>query len=105
MKFALLFGVDVNCLRRHQTTWPLTFKASSVYKIELRPLISGYYFALLEVRNLCMASRQKKNDHCVFTRDSRREVMIFSEKNKVLGVEANRVMNILVEIKKKTYTT
>ena len=41
-----------------------------------------------------------KNDHCVFTRDSRREV-IFFEKNKVLGVEANRVLNILEEIKKK----
>jgi hypothetical protein len=36
----LLFGVDVN------NAWPLTFKASSVYSIELRPLISGYYFAL-----------------------------------------------------------
>jgi hypothetical protein len=29
------------------------------------------------------------------------EVMIFFEKNKVLGVEANRVLNILEEIKKK----
>jgi hypothetical protein len=48
-----------------------------------------------------MASRLKKNDRCVFTRDSRREVMIFFEKNKVLGVEANRVLNILEEIKKK----
>jgi hypothetical protein len=28
--------------------------------------------------------------------------MIFFEKNKVLGVEANRVLNILEEIKKKT---
>jgi hypothetical protein len=27
--------------------------------------------------------------------------MIFFEKNKVLGVEANRVLNILEEIKKK----
>jgi hypothetical protein len=26
-------------------------------KIELRPLISGFDFALLEVRNLCVASR------------------------------------------------
>ena len=42
-----------------------------------------------------------KNDHCVFTRDSRRGVMIFFEKNKVFGVEANRVLNILEEIKKK----
>jgi hypothetical protein len=29
-----------------------------------------------------------KNDRCVFTRDNRGEVMIFFEKNKVLGVEA-----------------
>ena len=39
-----------------------------------------------------------KNDHCV--RDRRREVMIFFENNKVLGVEANTVLNILEEIKK-----
>ena len=45
-----------------------------------------------------------KNDRCVFTRDSRREVMIFFEKNKVLGVEANRVLNILEEILKKNTT-
>jgi hypothetical protein len=38
------------------------------------------------------------NDHCVFSRDSRREVMIFFEKNKVLGVEVNRVFKILEEI-------
>jgi hypothetical protein len=36
-----------------------------------------------------------KNDRCAFTRDSRGEVMIFFEKNKVLGVEPNRVLNIL----------
>jgi hypothetical protein len=38
-----------------------------------------------------------KNDHYVFTRGSRGEVMIFFEKNKVLalGVEPNRVLNIL----------
>jgi hypothetical protein len=38
-----------------------------------------------------------KNDHCAFTRGtcSRGEVMIFFEKNKVLGVEPNRVLNIL----------
>ena len=41
-----------------------------------------------------------KNDRCVFTRDSRMEVLIFFEKNKLLGVEANRVLNILEEIKK-----
>jgi hypothetical protein len=33
-----------------------------------------------------------KNDHCAFTRGSRGEVMIFFEKNKVLGVEPNRVL-------------
>ena len=32
-------------------------------KIELRPLISGFDFALLEVRNLCVASRLKKGDN------------------------------------------
>jgi hypothetical protein len=37
--------------------WPLTCKASCLKKIELRPLISGFDFALLEVRNLCVASR------------------------------------------------
>ena len=36
-----------------------------------------------------------KNDRCAFRRDSRGEVMIFFEKNKVLGVEPNRVLNIL----------
>jgi hypothetical protein len=36
-----------------------------------------------------------KNDRCAFTRGSRGEVMIFFEKNKVLGVEPNRVLNIL----------
>ena len=41
-----------------------------------------------------------KKDRCVFAGDSRREV-IFFEKNKVLGVEANRVLNILEEIKNK----
>ena len=39
-----------------------------------------------------------KNDRCAFTRGSREEVMIFFEKNKVLGVEPNRVLNILEEI-------
>jgi hypothetical protein len=34
-----------------------SLKASSVYKIELRPLISGLDFALLEVRNLYITSR------------------------------------------------
>jgi hypothetical protein len=32
-----------------------------------------------------------KNDRCAFTRGSRGEVMIFFEKNNVLGVEPNRV--------------
>jgi hypothetical protein len=39
-----------------------------------------------------------KNDRCAFTRGSRGEVMIFFEKNKVLGVEPNRVLNILERI-------
>ena len=41
-----------------------------------------------------------KNDHCASTRGSRGEVMIFFEKNKVLGVEPNRVLNILEGIQK-----
>ena len=45
------WGVDVN------NSWPLTRKASCLKKIELHPLISGFDFALLEVRNLCVASR------------------------------------------------
>jgi hypothetical protein len=36
-----------------------------------------------------------KNDLCAFTRGGRGEVMIFFEKNKVLGVEPIRVLNIL----------
>ena len=36
-----------------------------------------------------------KNDRCAFTRGSRGEVMIFFDKNKFLGVEPNRVLNIL----------
>jgi hypothetical protein len=36
-----------------------------------------------------------KNDRCVFTKGSPWEVMIFFEKNKPLGVEPNRVLNIL----------
>lgn len=47
------WGVDVN------NAWPLTCKASCLKKIELRPLISGFDFALLEVRNLCVASLLK----------------------------------------------
>ena len=45
------WGVDVN------NAWPLTCKASCLKKIELHPLISGFDFALLEVQNLCVASR------------------------------------------------
>ena len=48
------WGVDVN------NAWPLTRKASCLKKIELRPLISGFDFALLEVRNLCVASRLRR---------------------------------------------
>jgi hypothetical protein len=42
------WGVDVN------NAWSLTCKASCLKRIELRPLISGFDFALLEVRNLCV---------------------------------------------------
>jgi hypothetical protein len=35
-------------------------------KIELRPLISGFDFALLEVRNLCVASRLKKMSQMLY---------------------------------------
>ena len=45
------WGVDVN------NAWPLTCKASCLKQVEIRPLISGFDFALLEVRNLCVASR------------------------------------------------
>jgi hypothetical protein len=41
---------------------------------------------------------QKRGWHlcrCAFTRGSRGEVMIFFEKNKILGVEPNMVLNIL----------
>ena len=51
------WGVDVN------NAWPLTCKASCLKKIELRPLISGFDFALLEVRNLCVASRLHCKTH------------------------------------------
>ena len=44
----------------------------------------------------CLLGRiPDKNDRCVFTKGSRGEVMIFFDKNKVLGVEPNRVLNIL----------
>jgi hypothetical protein len=36
-----------------------------------------------------------KNDRCAFTRGRRGEVMIFCDKNKFLGVEPKRVLNIL----------
>ena len=39
-------------------------------KIELRPLISGFDFALLEVRNLCVASRLLYCDHIMLSRQS-----------------------------------
>ena len=35
-----------------------------------------------------------KNDRCAFTRGSRGEFMVFFLKNKVLGVEPNRVLNL-----------
>jgi hypothetical protein len=55
------WGVDVN------NAWPLTCKASYLKKIELRPLISGFDLALLEVRNLCVASRLPLEEQfCIF---------------------------------------
>jgi hypothetical protein len=36
-----------------------------------------------------------KNVLCAFTRGNRGEVIIFFEKNKVLGVEPNRALNII----------
>jgi hypothetical protein len=42
-----------------------------------------------------MDSNQEKALKMAFIRGSRGEVMIFFEKNKVLGVEPNRVLNIL----------
>jgi hypothetical protein len=54
------WGDDVNI------AWPLTCKASCLKKIELRPLISGFDFALLEVRNLCVASRLYQKDEKKF---------------------------------------
>ena len=51
------WGVDVN------NACSLTCKASCLKRIELRPLISGFDFALLEVRNLCVASRLYKILH------------------------------------------
>ena len=44
-----------------------------------------------------MTSRLTKTT-AASSQESRREVMIFFEKNKVLGVEANRVLSILEEI-------
>jgi hypothetical protein len=44
-----------------------------------------------------------KNDRCAFTRGSLGVVMIFFENNKVLGVEPNRVLNILEGILKNKH--
>ena len=55
------WGVDVN------NAWPLTCKGSCQKKIELRPLISGFDFALLEVRNLCVASRLHTYTHSILS--------------------------------------
>jgi hypothetical protein len=51
-----LIGLS-NLFQRKQYAWPLTCKASCLKQIELRPLISGFDFALLEVRNMCVVSR------------------------------------------------
>jgi hypothetical protein len=49
----------------------------------------------LNLNGIFLGRIPDKNDRCVFTRGSRREVMIFFENNKVFGVEPNRVLNIL----------
>jgi hypothetical protein len=56
------WGVEVN------NAWPFTCKASCLKKIELRPLISGFDFALLEVRNLCVASRLSSQEKSLLKR-------------------------------------
>ena len=57
----VLYNLKVFCsdmkFKTVNNSWPLTRKVSCLKKIELRPLISGFDFALLEVRNLCVASR------------------------------------------------
>jgi hypothetical protein len=60
--------------------------APPIKKMEVRNS-RGFSF---EVRKIPL-----RFDRCAFTRGSRGEVMIFFEKNKVLGVEPNRVLNIL----------
>jgi hypothetical protein len=52
-------------------------------------------YNLVEICCSLLGRIPDKNDRCAFTRGSRGEVMIFFEKNKVLGVEPNRVLHIL----------
>ena len=73
------WGVDVN------NAWSLTCKASCLKIIELRPLISGFDFALLEVRNLCVASRLPR-------RFFPTEQMLTEQLN--TGAQEPRVLNI-----------
>jgi hypothetical protein len=62
------------------------------------PTLNKAYCIVLYCRADTFFFTPDKNDRCAFTRGSREEVMIFFEKNKVLGVEPNRVLNILEEI-------
>jgi hypothetical protein len=68
----------------------------AIFKVFLEccPFSLIYYFVFYFPRFL-LRRIPDKNDHCAFTRGSRGEVMTFFEKNKVLGVEPNRVLNIL----------
>jgi hypothetical protein len=58
-------------------------------------LLEAQGLVTIQVNILSMYKLPDKNDRCAFTRGSRGGVMIFFEKNKVLGVEPNRVLNIL----------
>ena len=78
------WGVDVN------NAWPLTCKASCLKKIELRPLISGFDFALLEVRNLCVASRLYGDFFSIATRVMSVE---YSERNQSRVTDDTLPMN------------
>ena len=61
----------------------------------VKVFIGGAVTFTLGPRRCILRRIPDKNYRCIFTRGSRGEVMIFFEKNKVLGVEPNRVLNIL----------
>jgi hypothetical protein len=58
---------------------------------ELPFLIGGAVAFTLGPWSCILRRIPDKNDRCDFTRGSRGEVMIFFKKNKVLGVEPNRL--------------